>query len=247
MLILCTENKMKPNTGIRYTTSSYIEKANKIHNFAYDYSEVEYKNSYTKIKIKCSIHGVFEQRPCDHINQKQGCPKCSHNFAYSHKNFVEKSAKRYGSKYSFITEYTGMKHSISISCNLHGPFHLKKAETHLIGKGGCPACWYETRLENLKPGNISKVETAWLDSLGVPLRQHPIILDTRTVVVDGFDPNTNTVYECHGSFWHGNPEIYPANQLNTKTGKTFGELYKNTMLREQDIRKIYNLVTMWTR
>jgi hypothetical protein len=236
---------MNSKYGTRYTTTSYIEKANIIHNSSYDYSEVEYKNSYTKIKIKCSTHGVFLQRPCDHINHKHGCPKCVHNFPYDHTDFVAKSVNRYGNKYSVITEYAGMKHPISISCNIHGLFNLKKAEAHLIGTGGCPSCWYDGRLANLKPGNISKVETKWLDSLNVPLRQHSITLDSRTIVVDGFDPFTNTVYECYGSFWHGNPTIYQSNQINVKVGKTFGELYNNTMLREQAIRTTYNLITIW--
>jgi len=55
---------------------SFIEKSNKIHNNIYDYSLVNYINSYTKVKIICKKHGIFKQNPKDHINSKQGCPYC---------------------------------------------------------------------------------------------------------------------------------------------------------------------------
>jgi len=55
----------------------FIFKASQIHNNFYDYSLVEYKNCRTKIKIICPIHGEFEQRPNDHLNQKSGCPICN--------------------------------------------------------------------------------------------------------------------------------------------------------------------------
>jgi hypothetical protein len=59
----------------RYSTDQFIEDANKIHNCLYDYSLVVYHNMHTKVKIKCSKHNVFEQRPQDHLNG-QGCPDC---------------------------------------------------------------------------------------------------------------------------------------------------------------------------
>lgn len=31
--------------------------------------------------------------------------------------------------------------------------------------------------------------------------------------VDGFCEQTNTVYEYHGDYWHGNPDIY-INKMN---------------------------------
>lgn len=231
--------------GTRYNTTSYIEKARAIHSNKYDYSMVEYKNSFSKIKIICPDHGIFEQRSCDHINQKQGCPKCSHNFQWTHEQFSSKSKDLYNDKFVIVTKYAGMKHPITLQCKLHGNFTLKKAEKHLEKNGGCPVCWYLGRLENLKPGNVSKVEKEWLDSLSVPLRQYRLTIDNNTFVVDGFDPATNTVYECYGSFWHGNPTRYSPEDVNRKVGKTFGELYQSTLIREDIIKKNYQLITCW--
>lgn len=57
------------------TKEQFIERANKTHNFKYDYSLVEYVNSHTKIKIICPEHGVFLQSPNNHIRHRN-CPQC---------------------------------------------------------------------------------------------------------------------------------------------------------------------------
>jgi G:T-mismatch repair DNA endonuclease (very short patch repair protein) len=60
----------------RRTTEEFIEKAKKVHNSDhYDYSEVNYVNSFTHVKIKCPNHGDFKQTPSCHLNG-QKCPKC---------------------------------------------------------------------------------------------------------------------------------------------------------------------------
>lgn len=230
--------------GTRYNTSSYIDKARAVHQDKFDYSKLVYSSSHNKVKIICPTHGEFEQRACDHIHQKQGCPKCSHNFAYTHDEFVLSSKKKFGDKFEIIGKYLGMKHPITIKCKEHAIFETT-AEAHLTGHGRCPACWYNGRLLNLKPGNISKIESKWLDSLSVPVRQHKLTMGNQTFLVDGFDPITNTVYECYGSFWHGDPAKYNPSDTNTKVGKTFGQLYKDTVERENIIKQKYNLITIW--
>jgi len=45
-----------------------------------------------------------------------------------------------------------------------------------------------------------------------------------------------------------NPKIYNQNYINKRNGKTFGELYQNTLHREQQIRDMgFNLIIMWER
>jgi len=57
------------------TTTEFIEKAKKIHGNIYDYSLVDYKRNNIKIKIICREHGIFEQKPCGHLNGR-GCSQC---------------------------------------------------------------------------------------------------------------------------------------------------------------------------
>jgi hypothetical protein len=54
----------------------FIDKANIIHNYKYDYNKVNYTNSYTKVEIVCPKHGSFLQKPGEHLHSKAGCPIC---------------------------------------------------------------------------------------------------------------------------------------------------------------------------
>ena len=65
----------KCNGGTSFSCDEFIQKANEIHNKFYDYSQVEYKNARTKVKIICPKHGEFWQTPECHL-RGQGCPKC---------------------------------------------------------------------------------------------------------------------------------------------------------------------------
>lgn len=60
----------------RGTLETFINKANKIHKNKYDYSLTNYVNCYSKVKIICKKHGMFEQTPKNHLNGA-GCPKCN--------------------------------------------------------------------------------------------------------------------------------------------------------------------------
>jgi len=72
-----------PKCGLYKTRSftvlglnEFIIKSNVIHKNKYDYSKVNYVNSYTKVEIICPKHGSFLQKPNDHISSKAGCPVC---------------------------------------------------------------------------------------------------------------------------------------------------------------------------
>jgi len=67
----------KRHIALKCSTEEYIKKVNNVHKYFYDYSQVEYKNWKTNIKIICPKHGVFEQYACHHL-KGSGCPKCYH-------------------------------------------------------------------------------------------------------------------------------------------------------------------------
>ena len=66
----CYDERQKSNT------TEFIKKVQKIHGCKYDYSLVEYKNSYTKIDIICPVHGIFKQTPDSHLRLESNCPNC---------------------------------------------------------------------------------------------------------------------------------------------------------------------------
>lgn len=68
--------------GINPLTSTAIDKSNAfalkaklVHGDKYDYSNSEYTTCRNKVKIKCSVHGEFEQCASAHLNG-QGCTEC---------------------------------------------------------------------------------------------------------------------------------------------------------------------------
>lgn len=63
----------------KLTIKELIEKFKYIHGNYYDYSNIEYINRQTPIKIICPEHGEFYQKPSNHMVGK-GCPKC--NFSH---------------------------------------------------------------------------------------------------------------------------------------------------------------------
>jgi G:T-mismatch repair DNA endonuclease (very short patch repair protein) len=62
---------------------------------------------------------------------------------------------------------------------------------------------------------------------------------------DGYCKETNTIFEFHGSRWHGDPLLY-----NQKSkiffGIDYGTLYENTKKKENFIKDNgYELIVMW--
>jgi hypothetical protein len=57
------------------TTVDFIVKAERLHGKRYSYEMTDYRTSKEKVKIICRKHGVFEQRPNQHLNG-DGCPEC---------------------------------------------------------------------------------------------------------------------------------------------------------------------------
>jgi hypothetical protein len=60
-----------------YSTDSFIELAKGTHGSTYDYTQVQYVNSTTKVAIVCKEHGTFMQQPAEHL-RGSGCSSC-HN------------------------------------------------------------------------------------------------------------------------------------------------------------------------
>jgi hypothetical protein len=91
---------------------------------------------------------------------------------------------------------------------------------------------------------ISKAEKKWLDELNVPERQHWV--PEAGYRVDGFDPETNTVYLYHGRFWHGCPETFDPEMIHPVVKLPMKDLYEKTIMYENKIKDAgYNLIVQW--
>ena len=69
-----------------------------------------------------------------------------------------------------------------------------------------------------------------------------------TFTVDGFHPNTNTVYEFQGCFWHGCPKCYPVRDEKylRLCDRTMHAVYEKTQAKMTRLRSQgYTFIEMW--
>lgn len=229
---------------VKRTTSEFIELANAVHSNKYDYSASEYIKGSDKIKIICAEHGMFEQRAYKHL-QGSGCKTCNRTKKSNEQrktttDFINQAAAVHDNFYDYsCVNYTRCDVKVEIVCPNHGIF-VQEPKSHLAGCG-CPKC----------SKRISQGEKQWLDYMNVPnskrCRQVTIFVDNGAKVqVDGFDPNTNTVYEFWGDYWHGNPEVYAPEEINATNKIPFGTLYEETLKKKSAMQSSgYVVVDMW--
>ena len=225
----------------RYSVDEFIQKASDIHNNKYDYSLVtSFTNARTKVTILCPHHGPFMQMPFNHLSGT-GCPDCSANdrsvaLSLTKDDILQRFHQVHGNRYDYADViYPNVRNHVEIICRDHGKFVLQP-RSHLSG-AGCPVC---------HKGKSRKADL-WLDHLNIAslIREYKL-LEIPKAPVDGYDPLTNTVYQFHGDYWHGNPASFDSEYYNKQAKRTMGELYERTLLADNQIREWgYNLVVMW--
>lgn len=218
-------------SGQNRTTSEFVHEANIIHNNKYDYTNTEYKSSTCIVDIICPCHGSFRQKASLHL-RGSGCQKCS-GWNKTTEEFITAAKHVHRNTYDYSkTTYNGSRQKVEIRCEIHGEFNQRPTH-HLAGRG-CPKCSHY----------ISKCETEFLDLIGIAPENRQIKIGRYKV--DGFDPETNTVWEFDGDFWHGNPALYDPNDINPRTGTTFGELHDKTLKKRVAIEKMgFNVRSIW--
>tara|TARA_R110000868_G_scaffold176916_3_gene414943 strand:- start:21856 stop:22734 length:879 start_codon:yes stop_codon:yes gene_type:complete len=86
--------------GTYMDTEHFVYKSNIVHNHKYDYTDTNYSNAISKVKITCPKHGEFNQTPNSHLGGK-GCPTCKESKG-------EKKIRRILEKYNinYIPQHT---------------------------------------------------------------------------------------------------------------------------------------------
>lgn len=237
-------------SGILSTLEEFITKAKNIHGEKYGYDMVLYRGHSKKVKIICSIHGIFKQTPNNHI-QGHGCMKCGKESSdsaqkHSKKQFTKRADIVHNKKYDYTNvEYVNTSTKVNIVCPKHGSF-MQTPKSHLEGHG-CSAC---------SNTFYSKKAIQWLNEISEQEKiyiQHAenkgeFNIPNTKMYVDGYCEETNTVYEFYGDKWHGNLNIYnPEDHCSPcDPNITAGELYVKTVEREQRIKDYgFNLIVIW--
>jgi hypothetical protein len=128
----------------KWTTASFIEKANQVHQGKYSYSLTQYTGIDNKVIIICPVHGLFEQIAYNHIKGFT-CKACScksvkhlYNGVEQGKKFIKDATEKWNGYYDYSKViFTKMKDKVEIICPLHGSF-FQVADTHL--KSECIKC-----------------------------------------------------------------------------------------------------------
>lgn len=128
-----------PKCLLENNISSFIKKANKIHNNKYTYDESTFVNNIKKMRIICSIHGEFWQTPNNHLNG-QGCKKCSDaNKTKTKEQFIQDVIRIHGNKYDYSkVQYVNGHTKVCVICPIHGEFWA--TPNQLLSGKGCAKC-----------------------------------------------------------------------------------------------------------
>jgi hypothetical protein len=139
--------------GRKLTKEEQLKRANKTHNFFYNYDKFDFsKGVRDKSIITCPIHGDFMQNMSEHM-VGSGCAKCGRTrITLSRKLSKEEQLKRankfHNNKYDYdkFDFSKGINHKSIITCPIHGDFE-QKMNKHMIGRG-CPKCGINKRAKN---------------------------------------------------------------------------------------------------
>lgn len=217
----------------KYKTNSddFIQRANTLHKYKYDYGKMNYVNNKTKICIICPIHGEFYQTPDSHL-RGNGCPRCAGNNKNDVHEFINRSIKIHGNKYDYSkAEYINCDTKICIVCPIHGEF-WQTPYNHIMKKCGCPKCnmsHLENETENiLKQYNIqyeTQKNFPWL-----------ISCNNRHMPLDFFLPEYNVAIECQGIQHYKNNGFFTTDIVNENKQR---DKYKKCICKQHGLRVFY--------
>lgn len=132
--------------GKKLTQEQVLNQFKNIHGFKYNYSLVKYKNDYTKVKIICSEHGIFEMIPNAHKILKQGCRKCankknSDRSRLTNNEIIKRIEKIFGKgAFDFsLLDYKNAHKKITLICKKCNSKETKTVRCFYKGSG-CSKC-----------------------------------------------------------------------------------------------------------
>jgi hypothetical protein len=176
-----------------------------------------------------------------------GINKCKKSITKTHEIFSKQVNEMHNGNFEIIDGiYKNNKYLLTFNCKKHNISFKYRPDRFIRGHIGCPKC---------QPIGWSRAAQEWIESVeraeGIHIQHKP--RDSREKVVggykvDGWCEETQTIYEFHGDYWHGNPKIYQwrMDEVNMSNGKTFGQLYDETCKKTQHLRSLgYRVIEKW--
>ncbi len=130
------------------TQQEFLERVREVHGEdKYDFSEAEYVNLTTNVKVVCRVHGVFWITP-GILLRGSGCRACgieriSSKQTMTQQEFLERAIEKWGGSLDFSKVlYEKSNKKIEIICPSHGIFWSRP--NNILQGYGCPKCGFET-------------------------------------------------------------------------------------------------------
>ncbi|APU92762.1 DUF723 domain-containing protein [Salmonella enterica subsp. enterica serovar Anatum] len=199
----------------RLTQEEFITRAREVHGDKYNYSQVEYQNSDTNIKIICKKHGEFMQIPFNHL-KGHGCPSCgfeqnAKQQTSTAKEFITRAREVHGDRYDYsLVEYEHNKKPVKIICKKHGEF-IQIPNNHLTG-AGCPSCACivskaEQELRELVKQLVPHLEVqnnvrGLIGEFSVRFKGDKERKIIKNAELDIYIPELRLAIEYNGMYWH---------------------------------------------
>jgi hypothetical protein len=164
---------------------------------AFDFTEFNYVNAHTKVKLKCIKHSHwFESIPGSLTKKKLGCKYCElekrsinqHNKWID--RFINDCTAIHGNQYDYSkVKYVNGSTHVTIICSIHGEFN-QLPTIHRLAKAGCPACKYSKGehkiMQYLNFNNIKYTP------------QHKVTINDSNHYFDFYLPAHNLIIEYNG-------------------------------------------------
>lgn len=127
------------NKHRKRTEEDAIKEFREVHGNKYDYSDLNYKNGSSKVKIKCPYHGWFYQIASEH-KWGYGCRRCADDEKIIPLDEWKKKCHIiHDNKYDYSqVSYKILNETVIINCPIHGEYK-QNAYSHKQGYG-CPDC-----------------------------------------------------------------------------------------------------------
>lgn len=218
--------------------------SNTLYSVSKDELKENYFNQDSKIKIHCSLHGIFYSSLTNFLNNKNGCPKCSNHEKIINKlessiRLIEESCASFQYLFCDIEllkqELKNSKSRITISCKKHGKFN-PTFNNFVFKKSGCPIC---------KLSKGEEIVRKFLEVNNISFNTQKKFEDLGRKRFDFYIENFNLVLEFHGMLhyefskhFHRSIENFNNYKLRDKIKKEFCE--KNGIKYIELDCRIYN-------
>lgn len=121
----------------RMSQDEFIKRCKKEHGERYSYKRTIYSGAHKTVKVKCRLHGYFEQAAHNHM-RGYGCHVCGGGDLLTQKQFIDRSKAKHGELYDYSNSvYKRADKKVLIYCKEHGYFR-QTASDHMRGAG----CYY---------------------------------------------------------------------------------------------------------